>query len=179
MDSTMARIQYSHPFSMAGGMGQPTGDGGFGGLSGESDDISGVRETGLRLWEAKYQFQKEMLPMFVGEAFGRKVRSQSAFLKPRCSSLDQIFSTGKSLNFIRYSCHDSDWVVTREKMSNTGGSGCSVLLDSADVYPFFEPCNIVILLDWNGQLMLRIKLLVTVCSKFSSKNSSFLIIFAL
>jgi gamma-tubulin complex component 3 len=34
----------------------------------------------------------------------------------------QIFSTGKSLNFIRYSCHDSDWVATREKMSNTGGS---------------------------------------------------------
>ena len=34
----------------------------------------------------------------------------------------QIFSTGKSLNFIRYSCLDSDWVVTREKMSNTGGS---------------------------------------------------------
>jgi len=36
----------------------------------------------------------------------------------------KIFSTGKSLNFIRYSCHDSDWVVTREKMSNTGGSEC-------------------------------------------------------
>lgn len=34
----------------------------------------------------------------------------------------KIFSTGKSLNFIRYSCLDSDWVVTREKMSNTGGS---------------------------------------------------------
>ena len=34
----------------------------------------------------------------------------------------QIFSTGKSLNFIRYSCHDSDWVATRQKMSNTGGS---------------------------------------------------------
>ena len=38
----------------------------------------------------------------------------------------KIFSTGKSLNFIRYSCHDSDWVVTREKMSNTGGSECAV-----------------------------------------------------
>ena len=29
------------------------------------------------------------------------------------------------MNFIRYSCHDSDWVVTREKMSNTGGSELS------------------------------------------------------
>lgn len=36
--------------------------------------------------------------------------------------LPQIFSTGKSLNFIRYSCQDSDWVATREKLSNTGGS---------------------------------------------------------
>jgi len=34
----------------------------------------------------------------------------------------EIFSTGKSLNFIRYSCHDSDWVVTREKMSDKGKS---------------------------------------------------------
>lgn len=37
---------------------------------GENDDISGERESGLRMWEAKYQFQKE--PMFVGETFGRK-----------------------------------------------------------------------------------------------------------
>ncbi|KAI0818726.1 Spc98 family-domain-containing protein [Irpex lacteus] len=65
----------------------------------------GERESGLKLWESKYRFQKEMLPAFVGEAFGRK-----------------IFSTGKSLNFIRYSCQDSDWVATREKLSNTGGT---------------------------------------------------------
>lgn len=103
LDTTMAHLQYIHPLSLAGGVGQLTGDGGFGG--GDTDDISGVHDGGLRLWETKYQFQKDMLPMFVGEAFGRK-----------------IFSTGKSLNFIRYSCHDRDWVVTREKMSNTGGN---------------------------------------------------------
>lgn len=34
----------------------------------------------------------------------------------------KIFSTGKSLNFIRYNCHDSDWVATREKLSHSGGS---------------------------------------------------------
>ncbi|KIM53815.1 hypothetical protein SCLCIDRAFT_1222528 [Scleroderma citrinum Foug A] len=97
----LAHVQYLlHPTSLSG-----VGDGVFGALSGEADDISSEREGGLRLWEAKYQFRMDMLPMFVGEAFGKK-----------------IFSTGKSLNFIRYSCHDSDWVATREKMSNTGGT---------------------------------------------------------
>ncbi|KAJ7276446.1 gamma-tubulin complex DGRIP91/SPC98 component [Mycena haematopus] len=105
MDPTLAYVQYVHPSSLAGGIGSLGGDGGFGGLGGDGDDISGDRDGGLKLWEAKYQFQEDMLPMFVGEAFGKK-----------------IFSTGKSLNFIRYSCHDSDWVVTREKMSNTGGT---------------------------------------------------------
>ncbi|KAG5649023.1 hypothetical protein DXG03_000372 [Asterophora parasitica] len=101
LDVSMAHLQYVHPSSLAGGIGQLSADGGFG----DSDDILGTREGGLKPWDAKYRFQKDMIPMFVGEAFGRK-----------------IFSTGKSLNFIRYSCHDSDWVVTREKMSNTGGS---------------------------------------------------------
>ncbi|KAJ7129622.1 gamma-tubulin complex DGRIP91/SPC98 component [Mycena epipterygia] len=105
MDPALAHMQYVHPSSLAGGIGPLAGDGGFGGLGGDSDDISVERDGGLKLWEAKYQFQEDMLPMFVGEAFGKK-----------------IFSTGKSLNFIRYSCHDSDWVVTREKMSNTGGT---------------------------------------------------------
>ncbi|KIJ70589.1 hypothetical protein HYDPIDRAFT_105325 [Hydnomerulius pinastri MD-312] len=100
VDPEFANMQYLlHPSSLAGGT-----DGVFGALSGEAEDISTEREGGLRLWEAKYQFRRDMLPMFVGEAFGKK-----------------IFSTGKSLNFIRYSCHDSDWVATREKMSNTGG----------------------------------------------------------
>ncbi|KAG6816919.1 hypothetical protein H0H87_001621 [Tephrocybe sp. NHM501043] len=102
LDHSMAHLQYVHPSTLAGGIGQLSVDGGFGG---DSDDVSGMRDSGLRLWETKYQFQHEMLPMFVGETFGRK-----------------IFSTGKSLNFIRYSCHDSDWVVTREKMSDTGGT---------------------------------------------------------
>lgn len=57
-----------HPTSLSG-----VGDGVFGTLSGEADDISSEREGGLRLWEAKYQFRMDMLPMFVGEAFGKKV----------------------------------------------------------------------------------------------------------
>lgn len=50
--------------------GQLAGDGGFG-VDGE--DVSGEHESGLKLWETKYRFQKEMLPSFVGEVFGRKV----------------------------------------------------------------------------------------------------------
>ncbi|PSR90675.1 hypothetical protein PHLCEN_2v4824 [Hermanssonia centrifuga] len=102
VDPELAHVQYVQQSSSGG---QLAGDGGFGGLGAEGDDVSGEREGGLKLWEGKYQFQKDMLPAFVGEAFGRK-----------------IFSTGKSLNFIRYSCNDSDWVVTREKLSNTGGT---------------------------------------------------------
>ncbi|KAK7470598.1 Microtubule-nucleating Tub4p (gamma-tubulin) complex component [Stygiomarasmius scandens] len=102
MDQSLAHVQPLHPSSLTGGIHQLSGDGGF--ATPDHDD-SWDRDGGLRMWEAKYEFQKEMLPMFVGEAFGRK-----------------IFSTGKSLNFIRYSCHDRDWVATREKMSNTGGS---------------------------------------------------------
>ncbi|KAH9482698.1 Gamma-tubulin complex component 3 [Psilocybe cubensis] len=102
-DSSLGHIPYVHPSSLLGGISQFPNDNVFGGLNADNDDLSGVRESGQKLWETKYRFRKDMLPSFVGEPFGRK-----------------IFSTGKSLNFIRYSCLDSDWVVTREKMSNTG-----------------------------------------------------------
>jgi hypothetical protein len=69
----MALMQYVHPSSLGGGIGQLSGDGGFGGLGGDNEDVSGEVEGGLRLWEGKYRFQKDMLPMFVGEAFGKKV----------------------------------------------------------------------------------------------------------
>ncbi|KAF8351415.1 gamma-tubulin complex DGRIP91/SPC98 component [Amanita rubescens] len=116
-DPAMANLNYLHPSSLVG-VGQLSGDGGFGGLI--ADDVSG-REDGLRLWEKKYQLQKQMLPAFVGETFGQK-----------------IFATGKSLNFIRYSCHDSEWVVTQEKMNTNGGmlrysdiAGLERLIDTA------------------------------------------------
>ncbi|KAF8165302.1 gamma-tubulin complex, DGRIP91/SPC98 component [Crassisporium funariophilum] len=105
VDSTLGHIAYVHPSSMPGGINHLSDDGGLAGFNADVDDASGLQENSSKLWETKYSFRKDMLPMFVGESFGRK-----------------IFSTGKSLNFIRYSCHDSDWVVTREKMSNTGGA---------------------------------------------------------
>ncbi|KAL1944175.1 hypothetical protein VTO73DRAFT_3360 [Trametes versicolor] len=101
VDPELAHLQYMQPSLQ--GVGQLATDGGFGG--GDMEDTSEEHAGGLQLWERKYQFQKDMLPAFVGETFGRK-----------------IFSTGKSLNFIRYSCHDSDWVATRERLSNTGGT---------------------------------------------------------
>ncbi|KAI9513347.1 gamma-tubulin complex DGRIP91/SPC98 component [Russula earlei] len=105
LDPGLAHLQYVHPSSLATGAGIMIGDGGFSGFNVDQDDLTGERESGLRLWQAKYKFRQEMLPAFVGEGFGIK-----------------IFSTGKSLNFIRYSCHDTDWIATREKMSNTNGT---------------------------------------------------------
>ena len=55
------------------------------------------------LWQNKFVFRKEMLPSFLQESFGRK-----------------IFSTGKSLNFIRQSCGDGDWVAARHTISGPG-----------------------------------------------------------
>ncbi|KAE8231330.1 hypothetical protein CF326_g3660 [Tilletia indica] len=51
------------------------------------------------LWQNKFSFRDEMLPSFLGESFGQK-----------------IFSTGKSLNFIRHSCGGGDWIATRNQL---------------------------------------------------------------
>ncbi|TNY22196.1 Spc98 family-domain-containing protein [Rhodotorula diobovata] len=50
------------------------------------------------LWARKFEFRKEMLPAFLTESFGLK-----------------IFSTGKSLNFMKYSCDDAAWVIERSR----------------------------------------------------------------
>ena len=69
VDPDLAHVQYLlHPSLLTG-----NGDGVFGALAGDAEDMSTERESGLRLWEAKYRFRKDMLPMFVGEAFGKKV----------------------------------------------------------------------------------------------------------
>ncbi|GAA6017566.1 hypothetical protein JCM11491_005285 [Sporobolomyces phaffii] len=74
------------------------GEGGGGDYWANSfDDGSG--EKGVpshELWADKFSFRKEMLPGFLEESFGRK-----------------IFSTGKSLNFMKYSCADNAWVIER------------------------------------------------------------------
>ncbi|KIR28062.1 gamma-tubulin complex component 3 [Cryptococcus deuterogattii 99/473] len=77
----------------------PTGDVGFE----MGMDADGGEEEAYKLWEKKYVFVKKMVPGFVSEDFAKK-----------------IFSTGRSLNFIRYSCHDSDWIETQGKLANAG-----------------------------------------------------------
>ncbi|EJU01475.1 hypothetical protein DACRYDRAFT_108023 [Dacryopinax primogenitus] len=57
-----------------------------------------------RTWQEKWMFRAEMMPSFLDEAFGRKV-----------------YSTGKSLNFIRYNCHDAEW-VTKQASASTSKS---------------------------------------------------------
>lgn len=76
VDSSLGPIPYVHPSSLPGGINQLTNSGGFSGFNPDAEDFSS-RETGLKLWEAKYRFRKDMLPMFVGESFGRKVRMAS------------------------------------------------------------------------------------------------------
>ncbi|SCV69660.1 BQ2448_1054 [Microbotryum intermedium] len=51
-----------------------------------------------QLWEGKFRFKRKMLPGFLEESFGRK-----------------IFSTGRSLNFMKYSCGDGQWVASRHQ----------------------------------------------------------------
>ncbi|KAK0552261.1 Microtubule-nucleating Tub4p (gamma-tubulin) complex component [Tilletia horrida] len=58
------------------------------------------------LWQNKFSFREEMLPSFLGESFGRK-----------------IFSTGKSLNFIRHSCGGGEWFATRDQLGSDDAQG--------------------------------------------------------
>jgi len=67
MDEQISGGRYMHPSALSGDVGQLSQDGGFGG--GDDDD----ERDGQKLWEAKYQFQHDMLPLFVGETFGKKV----------------------------------------------------------------------------------------------------------
>ena len=72
LDPELANVHYLNP---SNGPEAFSADGGFGG-PGLGDGGEAVIERGgeLRLWESKYQFRKEMLPTFVGEIFGKKVR---------------------------------------------------------------------------------------------------------
>jgi len=71
------------------------------GVDGELPSFGDLDGDAASLWQHKFVFRKEMLPSFLQESFGRK-----------------IFSTGKSLNFIRQSCGDGDWVATRHTVSS-------------------------------------------------------------
>jgi gamma-tubulin complex component 3 len=75
VDPTFANAQYvPPPGNLMGDVGLVADSDGEGLPRLQLDVEAGVqRESGLRLWEGKYKFRKEMLPSFVGEAFGKKV----------------------------------------------------------------------------------------------------------
>lgn len=76
MEPGLAHVRYMHPSSLTGNINQLATDG-F--ISPDQDDPREAR-GGLTLWDAKYRFQQDMLPMFVGEAFGRKVSLDHIYL---------------------------------------------------------------------------------------------------
>ncbi|GHJ85670.1 hypothetical protein NliqN6_2072 [Naganishia liquefaciens] len=67
---------------------------------GYGGDTASRHDIAYTLWEKRYIFRKEMLPTFLNEDFGKK-----------------IFSTGKSINFIRYGCRDSGWEATEAQLA--------------------------------------------------------------
>lgn len=52
------------------------------------------RRVAMSVWEDKYKLEADMVPSIMSDDFARKV-----------------FLIGKSLNFIRNNCNDSDWVI--------------------------------------------------------------------
>lgn len=72
-------------------------------LTSQDDDED---ENSGKIWNKKFSFKKEMLPSFLKETLAKK-----------------IFSTGKSLNFIRYSCDDSEWIATRNHLGGSTNKG--------------------------------------------------------
>lgn len=75
VDPQLADVQYMQPR-----YGLSSGDEGFSDQFIDLDDLSREHQSGQKLWEGKFIFRKEMLPAFVGETFGRKVRSQNSSL---------------------------------------------------------------------------------------------------
>ncbi|KNZ60240.1 hypothetical protein VP01_158g9 [Puccinia sorghi] len=63
------------------------------------DPQNPIALDGWNVWQKKFCFRGEMIPSFISEGFARK-----------------IFSTGKSLNFIRHSCGDYEWHQTRSNI---------------------------------------------------------------
>ncbi|EEB89290.1 hypothetical protein MPER_12628, partial [Moniliophthora perniciosa FA553] len=85
VDASLAHVQYMHPSSLTGGINHLSDD--VDGFKVDNDDRRD-RERGLKLWEEKYRFRKEMLPMFVGETFGKKATTR-----------EKMSNTGGSLKY--------------------------------------------------------------------------------
>nr|CAG8605196.1 12253_t:CDS:10 [Entrophospora candida] len=62
------------------------------------------------LWQSKYKIRKDMQPTFISSLLAKK-----------------IFSIGKSLNFIRYSCNDNDWIINNAKPTGADESTVNII----------------------------------------------------
>jgi gamma-tubulin complex component 3 len=69
-------------------------------VSSEAQDSRG-RAVASSVWEAKYKLVEDMVPSIITQDFAQKV-----------------FLIGKSLNFIRYGCGDSQWVEDYSKAAS-------------------------------------------------------------
>ncbi|KAI9592455.1 Spc98 family-domain-containing protein [Syncephalis fuscata] len=61
------------------------------------DEVTG-EDGEVDIWRDKYTIRSAMIPGFISASLAHK-----------------IYSVGKSLNFIRYSCNDSEWVTQRHQ----------------------------------------------------------------
>jgi len=89
----LAHIQY---YSARSAYSMLAGDGGF---TGGGDEEREVEHNGLKLWEGKYLFRKEMLPSFVGESFGKKVSISTS--PERQTTLTSLVSWSRSSQLAR------------------------------------------------------------------------------
>jgi len=65
------------------------------------NDVNKAKTGGNSVWEDKYEIDKDMIPSIITQDFAQKV-----------------FLIGKSLNFIRHSCSDSQWVMAYSKAAS-------------------------------------------------------------
>ncbi|KAG0233932.1 Gamma-tubulin complex component 3 [Actinomortierella wolfii] len=66
------------------------------------------------LWQKKYCIREDMLPAFIGDSLAKK-----------------ILSIGKSLNFLRHSCDDADWLAQNHGVGKTLKYGDIAELESS------------------------------------------------
>lgn len=97
VDSELGHIPPGHPsFGLTNNL---SGDGGFDRFTAEGEDYSGTKEDGLKLWDTKYRFRQEMLPLFVGDAFGKKVSITRKYTNPYTENFLTDFLDGEKLEF--------------------------------------------------------------------------------
>jgi gamma-tubulin complex component 3 len=141
-------------------------------VEGEDGDLSQHAQS---LWDRKFGFRIEMLPSFLDEAFGRKVREPLEAIIPGLAKVSaQIFSTGKSLNFLKYSCDDDSWVAERSKSGSNGkGARLNDTLASCDTDVASQPSSIATSQASSGPSTMPIRSPVSASSRSSSANFAF------